>query len=82
LPEIEPENHTVALPVGTGQTMLQVFIYLVQKDSESDSLLTAINFLPRLGVNIAGGDMKLIATRRLSMAVLEIVVCDVGGSFL
>src|SRR3954470_3181546 len=82
LPEVEPENHTVALLVETGQAMLQVFINLVQKDSESDSLLTTINFLPRFWVNIAGGDMRIGATRRLSMAVLEIVVCDVGGSFL
>jgi hypothetical protein len=29
LPEVEPENQTVALPVGPGQTTLQVFVDLI-----------------------------------------------------
>jgi len=30
LPEVEPENPTIALLVGSGQAMLQVFIDLLQ----------------------------------------------------
>src|SRR5712691_10829726 len=37
-PEVEPENRTIALMVGSCQAMLQVFIDFLQNDFESDSL--------------------------------------------
>ena len=53
LPEVEPENRTIALLVGSGQAMLQVFIDFLQKNFESDSFLAPMNLFPRLGVDIA-----------------------------
>jgi hypothetical protein len=47
LPEIEPENHAVALLVGPGQATFQVFKDLVQKNSESDCFLAAVSLFPR-----------------------------------
>jgi len=82
LPEVEPENHAVALLVGPGQATLQVFVDLIQKDSESNSFLAPVNPSPRLGVYIARGDMRLVTAGRLTMAMLEIVVRGIGGSFL
>jgi hypothetical protein len=61
LPEVEPENHTIAPLVGSGQAMLQVLIDLIQKDSESDSLLAPMNLFPRLGVDIARRNMRFVA---------------------
>jgi hypothetical protein len=62
LPEVEPENHTVSLLVGPGQATLQVFIDLIQKDSESDLFLTPLNLVPRLGVDIARRNMRFVAS--------------------
>ncbi len=62
LPEVEPENRTIALLVGSGHAMLQVFIDFLQKNCESDSLLAPVDLLPRLGVDITRGNMGLIAT--------------------
>ena len=61
LPEVEPENRTIALLVGSCQAMLQVFIDFLQKDFESDSFLAPMNLVPRLGVNIGRGNMGLVA---------------------
>src|SRR6266568_5594990 len=61
LPEVEPENRTIALLVGSGQAMLQVFIDFLQKDFEKDSSLAAKNLVPRLGVDIARGNMGFVA---------------------
>src|SRR5260370_9614921 len=55
LPEVEPENRTIALLVGSGQAMLQVFIDFLQKNFESDSRLTPMDRFPRLGVAIPRG---------------------------
>src|SRR6266852_3254505 len=49
LPEVEPENRTIAHRVGSGQAMLQVFIDFLQKDFESDSLFAPMNLVPRIG---------------------------------
>src|SRR6266404_60802 len=61
LPEVEPENHTIALLVGSGQAMLQVFIDFLQENSESDSLLAPMNLFPGLGVEIARRNMRFVA---------------------
>src|SRR5713226_3936393 len=61
LPEVEPENHTVALLIGSCQAMLQVFIDFLQKDFEKDSSLAPKNLVPRLGVDIARGNMGFVA---------------------
>jgi len=61
LPEVEPENRTIALLVGSGQAMLQVFIDFLQKNFESDSLFTPMDLFPRLGVDIARGNMGFVA---------------------
>ena len=61
LPEVEPENRTIALLVGSCQAMLQVFIDFLQKDFESDSLFAPVNLVPRLGVDIARGNMGSVA---------------------
>jgi hypothetical protein len=61
LPEVEPENHMIALLVGSGQAMLQVFIDFLQKDFEKDSSLAPKNLVPRLGVDIARGNMGFVA---------------------
>ena len=56
LPEVEPENHTVALLVGPGQATLQVFIDLIQEDSEGDFLLAPMDLFP------ASGSTSLVET--------------------
>ena len=61
LPEVEPENHAVALLVGACQATLQVFIDLIQKKSEGDFFLAPMTLLPRFGVDIARGNMGLVA---------------------
>src|SRR5258708_3208710 len=61
LPEVEPKNPTIALLVGSGQAMLQVFIDFLQKNFESDSLFTPMDLFPRLGVDIARGNMGFVA---------------------
>src|SRR5712692_1227345 len=61
LPEVEPENRTIALLAGSCQAMLQVFIDFLQKDFESDSLFAPKNLVPRLGVDIARGRMGFVA---------------------
>ncbi len=60
LAEVEPENHTVALLVGAGQATLQMFIDLIQEHFESDFFLAPMNLLPRLGVDIARGNVRLV----------------------
>src|SRR6266403_4550608 len=60
LPEVEPENHTVAFLVGPGRATLQVFIDLIQKDTESDFLVIPMHLSPRLRVDIAGGNVGLV----------------------
>jgi len=62
LPEVEPENRTIALSVGLSQAMLQVFIDFLQKNCENDSFLTAMDLFPRCGVDIARGNMGSVAT--------------------
>ncbi len=61
LPEVEPENRTIALLVGSCQAALQMFIDLIQEDSESDSFLAPMNLVPRLGVDITRGNMGFVA---------------------
>src|SRR6266446_1264981 len=61
LPEVEPENHTIALLVGSVQAMLQVFIDFLLKNSGNDFFFTPKNLLPRLGVDIARGNMGFVA---------------------
>ena len=82
LTEVKPENRTIALLVGSCQAMLQVFIDFLQKDFESDSLFAAINLVPRLGVDIACGNMAFVAAARLTMKMFEIVMGSIGGSYL
>jgi hypothetical protein len=41
--------------------MLQVFIDFLQKDFESDSLFAPMNLVPRLGVDIARGNVGFVA---------------------
>jgi len=60
LPEVEPKNHTVALLVGAGQETLQMFVDLIQEDSESDSFFAAMSLSPHLGVNITRGQVQLV----------------------
>src|SRR5712692_11264156 len=61
LPEVEPENRTIAPLVGSCQATLQVFIDFLQKDFESDSLLAPMDLFPRLGVDIARRNMRFVA---------------------
>src|SRR5712664_1530093 len=61
LAEVEPENRTIALLVGSCRAMLQVFIDFLQKNFESDFFLAPINLVPRLGVDIARGNMGFVA---------------------
>src|SRR6266849_9647163 len=61
LPEVEPENRTIALLVGSSQAMLQVFIDFLQKDFENDCFLAPTNLFPRLRVDIARGIMGFVA---------------------
>jgi hypothetical protein len=81
LPEVEPENRAVALLVG-GQATLQVFIDFVQKDPESNLFLAPVDLSSRLWIDIIRGNMRLVAARSLTVAMPEIVVGGVGGSFV
>src|SRR5215510_9297706 len=82
LPEIKPENHTVALAVGARQSLLQAIVDLTQDDCKSDLLLAPVRVLAVFWIDVPGGHMRLVATRRLTMRMLEIVVCGVGSGFL
>ena len=59
LPEVEPENHSVALLIGPCQATLEVLIDLIQKDSESDPFLAPGNLFSGLGLDISGGNMRV-----------------------
>jgi hypothetical protein len=80
LPEVEPENHTVALLVGPVHATLQVFIDLITKNFESDSSLAPMSLPPSLGVNICRGNVRYVTAGRLTMAMLEMVLSGIGGS--
>src|ERR1700757_3093330 len=82
LPEIQPENRTVPLLVGPAQAPLQVFIDLVQEDPESDFPLAPMDFVSCLGFNVAGRNMRVVTTRRLTVPMLEVVVSDIRRCFL
>src|SRR6266567_235251 len=72
LPEIQPENHTVPSLVGPSQAPLQVLIDLVQEDSESDFFLAPMNRFPCFRFNIARGNMPVVTTCGLTVAMLEV----------
>src|SRR6185369_9528858 len=59
-----------------------MFIYLIQKDFESNSFLAAMHLDSRLGVNIGGGNVGLATARGLTIAVLEVVMRGIGGGSL
>ena len=63
LHKVEPENRTIAVLVGSGQAMLELFIDFLQPNFESDSLWTPMNLFPRNGVDILRGNMGYVAAR-------------------
>src|SRR5262249_46212810 len=79
LPEVEPENHAIALLVRPRQATIEVLIDLSQKDSEGDFLLAPIHLFSGLGLQISGGNVRVATTRRLTMSMLEIVVSGVSS---
>jgi hypothetical protein len=60
LPEVEPEDHTVALLVRPVHATLQLFIDLSQKDLEGDPFLAPVNLFPSLGVDIDRGNVRYV----------------------
>ena len=71
LPEIEPENHAVTLAIGACQDPLQPIIDLTQDNCESDFFLAPTRFLARFWIDITSGNMRLVAPRALTMAILK-----------
>jgi len=61
---------------------LQVLINLIQQDLKRDSVLAPMNFFSGLNIDIAGGNVGLDATGRLTPAVPEIIVRGIGSHFL
>ena len=62
LPEVEPEDHAVALLIGTDEHTPQVLINLLEKNLERNLFLIAVNPFASLGINVGRGDMRVVAT--------------------
>src|SRR5450755_4687571 len=81
LPEIQPENHAVALGVRPSQAAAQIPINFLKKHPKLNLLFAAIAFSPGLGVNIGGRNMQMIPAGSLASAMLEIVMRGIGRGF-